>query len=285
MGVEHKQLCLRTTDLRTLMANIFSWAADSLTPPTDYELSTTAQADCSIDTSDYVEGTGSMKYVATQGQPGDVGIKNLNGSAWPVNFGDRHYHRFWMKMQQSGWSWSNANKTKAGRTQVPGEGGSRLTMYLGAGGIWPGEHGDYGFTSAQGAGSGGEGPYNIEYDFDPTTNADVRNWQEYIVEFQWHSSASATDGHLKLYVNGVKVGELTGIRWWSDNPTPNSVVEAWAPFMAMHYPQDIDAGSTMWVDAFSVDTTWNSTTYPEPGGGGGASVTKSGKGVSLSYFR
>jgi len=242
------------------MANIFSWNADAFSD-SNYEV----KANTSIDSSVFHGGTGSMKIASSvTPEAGDQGYKNLNGSAWGMSFGGVYYHRWWMKMD-SGLTYSNQNKLKACRWKRGADVVDFMTGYLLKSGVQPGEHGGFGFTSDQGPGTGGEGPA-IAYNFDPATNSDVQNWQEYIVRFAIHSSAGTADGKMTFYVNGTNIGSLTGVLWFTGADT--SLQEIWAPFMQMNFPQDVSGN--LWIDDVSVDTTWNSTTYSDPDGGGGS---------------
>lgn len=218
---------------------ILNWNADAFNLP-DYEV----RAGTTIDTAVKWEGTGSMKVVSN-GTQRDQGYQETNADAYPIALNTSYYQRMVMKFQP-GWVWAGQEKLKANRWTTV------LTGYLGKAGVWPGEH-NSGFTSNQGAGSGGEGP-TIDYDFDPDTNAVVADWFELIVLMRTQSATNATDGRMELWINGVSQGALTGVRWWSGTISP--MVEQWSGFMMKTFPQD--ATGTYWVDAVNVSTTFNS---------------------------
>lgn len=241
------------------MANIYNWDCDAFDNGSSgaFEVKGTGTV---IDTDVKTQGTGSMKIVCAGGTPddGDRGYKELNGAGvYSMEFGGSYFNRFWMKID-SGFTWSSANKLKACRWKRGSDISDFMTGYISSGGVLPGEHGGFGWNSDQGAGSGGEGP-TISYDFNPSTNTAVQDWQEYIVEFKIQSSDSAADGHMKFYVNGSLIGSLTGVTWFTGADT--SLQEIWAPFMQFCFPQT--ATGSFWIDDVSVDTTFNSN-YSAP---------------------
>lgn len=229
---------------------ILNWDADAFDLP-DYEVKPTGGGGgaTTIDTSVKYSGTGSMKVISN-GSQRDQGYQETNGDAYTISLNTSYYQRVIMKFQ-TGWSWAGQEKLKANRWTTV------LTGYLGKDGIWPGEH-NSGFTSDQGAGSGGEGPYNLAYDFDPDTNPVVADWFELIVLMRTQSTTNATDGRMEFWINGVSQGALTGVRWWSGTISP--MVEQWSGFMMKTYPQD--ATGTYWIDDVNVSTTFNSIWDP-----------------------
>lgn len=228
------------------MANLLTWSAEAFNL-SGFEIKSAA----TIDAVEFHSGTHSMK-IASSGAQQDQGYQSSSGNAWSIVFGGSYFYRWWMKCGDL--VWSNQNKFKANRWLPLGI----LTGYLGKAGVWPGEHSG-GFSSDQGAGTGGEGP-TIAYDFDTATNPAVKNWQEYIVEFKIQSVADALDGWMKFYVNGVLVGSLTGVRWWSGSPS--GVREAKAGYMMWNFPQNVSGN--IWIDEVSVDTLWNSNFSAPP---------------------
>lgn len=249
------------------MTNFVSWDCDAF-DLTNY----TADGLASISASTVHAGSGSMLIAFSGASQGQTGYKyDLGGlPGTTVTLGSRWVHRWWMKVD-SGLVWSNQNKVKASRWSDGNV--TTLTGYITDGGIQIAEHGtDMGFSSDQGAGSGGDGP-SISYDFDPTTNADIQNWQEYILDHKIHSSEGAGDGYLKFYVNGSLIGSITGINWWTqaalnaNHPTasdPYAPDWRWGVFMMAPLPQNMDGN--IWFDDFSLDDTWNSSAYSSPEG-------------------
>ena len=95
------------------------------------------------------------------------------------------------------------------------------------------------------------------YDFNPATNADVKNWQEYIFHLRGGSSAGSFDWLSALYVNGVLVDSRNDWRM-HDGTFLNAVDGFGNGFMVNSHSQtDTDSGY-IWVDDFSVDDTFNS---------------------------
>lgn len=207
----------------------------------------------SITTDEKREGTGSLTYTLIDDSQGNHGYWNDAGNAHFVNFGDTFFHRFWMKFSPT-FEWrAPAFKAKTNRWGSSGGAeGSPLTGYIGIGSVLPGEH-NQGFTSDQGAGSGGEGP-GIGYDFNPATNAAIQGWQQYIVAYGVHSAENATDGFMRLYVNQELIGQLTGVRWWTTRPNANTYFEQWGVFcMSNFFAQDADG--QVWIDDVMLATT------------------------------
>lgn len=226
-------------------ANIFEWDGESSSCPTGYEPKGGGVLVLGDTTSPPTGLTASMKQVM-EGTQQDIGCKELNGAAWGLSFGASYYHRFWIRISTD-IAYSNQDKTKVNRwTNV-------LTGYFYETGVAPGEHND-GFSSAQGAGSGGEGPL-ISYDFNPNSNTLLQSWTEVIVLFRIQSAADTCDGTMQLWVNAASQGALTSVCWFSGSG-PSPLNELWGPFMMTQFPQDISG--TWWLAYFSVDTTFNS---------------------------
>ena len=255
-------LCLLGAGQNASATNYFAWSADAF--GSGYIIG----GGTSIDTTVKHSGIGSMKVTSTAGIQQGQGL-TAAGDLAPISFGSIFYNRWWMKFD-SAFTWSNQQKFKAQRWSNGST--AYMTGYLGAAGVWPGEHNN-GFNSNQGAGSGGEGP-TIGYNFNPSSNAAIKNWQEYIVVTQIQSSAGAADGSMKFYVNGNLTGQITGIIWWTGTPSPMPNID-WGSWMVSNYPQD--ANGSLWIDDVSLDSVWNSTTYPDPAGG--STVPPSGVSV------
>lgn len=240
-------------------STVVEWNADSA-PPATYEEKAGVDA---FDTSVKHGGTASMR-MDLQSPPGgaDNGYKLLDGNLRDISLGDHFVQRWWMKFNTN-FAWSNQDKMKAMRWKFVDERVQEIqTSYLSIGGYLPGEHAS-GWSSNPASGGGDEGP-TIEYDFDRTTNSDILNWQEYIVEIKIHSTNNATDGWMKFYVydeagngqgssgpgNGL-VGAITDIMWWSGNYAADpGVRHTWGTAMMNTVPQD--ASGNIWLDDFKM---------------------------------
>lgn len=234
------------------MTILLEWDADAFDLQ-DFEV----KAGASIDTGVYRTAPGAMKTTNPgPGEQRDQGYQHVNGMAFQINFGGHYFYHFWMKMAANV-SYYYAEKWKVGRWNVVDESvPGVLTTNIRKTGFQVAEH-PSGFTSDQGEGSGDDGP-EIAYDFNPATNSDVQNWQEYVAELKVHSAADATDGWCKFYVydeagNGGEVSSpgLTGVRWWSG--TLSQVWDVKGCFMMWNYPQEISGD--IWIDDCRVATT------------------------------
>jgi hypothetical protein len=229
--------------------NYFNWNADSLTT----SVGVCADFHGTIDTTEKHSGTASMRLdiINQDGQTGchDNGGKSLGSGA----DGGWLYYRWWMKISPrfvwgTGQRKMKSNRVKQANDQPP----IPYTMYLYSDQVQIGEcpacfGGDY---------------YNkVNYDFDPSSNAAVTNWQEYIVGIKKQTCNSCQDAQFHLWVNGVEVGTPIINTRICDSSDCSNWYEAWGSNMVSPYPQlqsPTPAGGTIWLDDFSLDSTWNS---------------------------
>jgi len=259
-NLKHRLICTYLLSIFTVSsavapawaANLFSWNADQLSTTSLGKIIGIGGA-TSIDTTEKNEGTGSMKLSVPGDQQYSMGIEPGNSDIGPGADGGSLYYRWWMKID-SNFSWGNATaKLKSNRIKRQGDVlPGIMTMYLRRDSVYAGE-------CAQ-CEPGGDDPSNakIGYNFKPATNPAVSNWQEYIIHIKKQTDSSSFDGEFHFYVNGVEVG--SGVKGMNFYTGTVNWVEAWGAYMVRPYPQlnDPSAGGTIWVDDFSLDTTFNS---------------------------
>lgn len=237
-------------------------------------------ANATLDTVTKHSGTGSMKISVTNTQ-GDSGIKPL--FSYELDRTLPVYYRWWMKMDPA-YRWGTGNRLmKLNRVkQFNDQLGFSMTNH------W--QYNEIGLSECDTCtpqGSGGDNVMNVFYDFNPATNAAVSSWHEYIVEFHFSTGGGSAPGDLdasnavmKLYIDGALISTATEsvslcCRSASiAGSTENAAREAWGGMGVNMFPQlncnvgDTVCGGTIWIDDVSTDTTWNSMSFTQGGGGG-----------------
>ena len=176
---------------------------------------------------------------------------------------------------------------KISRTAASGEpgapgGGLIYTGYMSAGGFDLSEGYWAGSDSAISTG----GDHFADVNFDMNAYADS-TWHEYIIKVKPNTTPTTYDGQFAVYIDGELIGEYNEFVMVSNLPnvddgTPNWVtnygdapyLDVWCCMMLAPYWQmtGSGAGGTLYADDFAVDTTWNSTQFDDPEGGGGGSA-------------
>jgi hypothetical protein len=109
----------------------------------------------------------------------------------------------------------------------------------------------------------------VGYDFNPGTNPNVTQWQEYVIGIKRQTCESCFDGEFHLWINGVQVGKGVMSMRFCDSSNCAGWAEAWGSNMVTPYPQlngTSADGGIIWLDDFSLDDIWNSRvgTPPSP---------------------
>jgi hypothetical protein len=243
---------------------LFSWNADQL-KTTSIGSIVAVGSGTSIDLVEKVEGLGSMRLNVPGDNQAQMGIEPGAKSLGAGTTGGSLYYRWWMKIDLN-FSWGSADrKMKSNRVKRSGDVPPPIyTMYLTQGDVYVGECSE--------CAPGGTDPSNarIAYDFNPSTNAAVTKWQEYIIQVKMQSAPDRLDGAFYFWVNGVKIGSgVNGMRFVTSTV---GWVEAWGANMVRPLPQlnSPGAGGTIWIDDVSLDTTFNSRSVEPTCPGGSA---------------
>ena len=254
-----------------------------------------------IDTTIKHGGTGSMRSYIGGNTQGDAGIKPICDI--PLAPGGRYFHRFWMKFD-SGFHWSRHQSftvMKWERKKLNPVPGSYIldTMHM-----YPYALSVSSCDMFSPSHPSGDDCQVINYNFDPQTNTALQNWNEFIVEYKLNSSANGVnwqfneartfDGEFALWVNGSLVGRLTGFSWccnWNLASVTTAPVQAWGMAGTNPYSQincsgcaGADDGGALWLDDFSMDTTWNSAQFAQGGGGGDVNPPAVPTGLKISWL-
>jgi len=242
-----------------------SWDAESSTVNlAELGTGTCQFKDAMLVTDEKHEGSSSMRVSVNEGQ-GDDGCVNVfpqRNYGHALNTGATIHYRWWMKIQSS-FNWGTEHqKTKAGRIKQATEVNPiyfssnlhKTGISLQCAGCEPGF-------------SGGEKTI-LRYDFNPSTNPAVTNWQEYIVQFRWQTGSNF-DAEARLYVNGKLVASFLNWRVYSGSGMANGVEGFSDGMMLQSYSQLCSAscpgvGGFVWLDDFSVDDSWNSNAVARP---------------------
>lgn len=240
----------------TSAANLFRWDADQLST-TSLGPIITIQPNTSIDTAVKHSGSGSMKLIFPGNQQFQLGIEP--GPAISLMAGQRYFHRWWMKFD-SNFHWSSIQAFSTFKMNRVKRAGDVQPIFFT-------QHLERGFISisecneCNPAGTGGDNIVGVNYNFDPQSNPSLTNWHEYIVEIKLNSSSGARDGEFALYVDGNQIARGTAISFCCTTGSFQPQ-EAWGQTMIRPFAQIqglASDGGIVWVDDFSMDTTFNST--------------------------
>ena len=238
--------------------NYFNWNADS----TKTSVGTCINGIFSgaIDTTEKHSGTGSMR-IDVENSDGFAGCESggeLIGTG-AGNDGTWIYYRWWMKISPSFVWGTGQTKMKWNRVKQSNDNTPLIyTAYFTIGGIGLGECDR---CLRPGHAQGDASNPAVAYDFNPTTNSAVTNWQEYIIGVKKQTCTTCQDSQLHLWVNGQEVGTPMTDTRICDASNCSNWYEAWGSMGARPYPQlqsPTPAGGTIWLDDFSFDSTWNS---------------------------
>lgn len=100
----------------------------------------------------------------------------------------------------------------------------------------------------------------VPYSFDPSTDAALRMWNEFVVEIRAQSSASASDGYCRLYRNGALLGSALN-RSFQIVGTDGQMRSLWGGPCTQTYPQlysTSGGGGYMYYDEQAVTNFWSS---------------------------
>jgi len=217
-----------------------AWDADSTTGQTPSGRTCTL-VNAVIDTVEFNEGTGSMKFTSPTGDvQGDYGCKDFGQTTLDVNWhsGEWLCYNFDMKID-SGFNWNvNQNKIKASRI---GESGDLVwTMYLNKGGVdiseCPGCNGCV----------GGDRCSVMSYDMDPGGANPVTNWQNYTIGIKLETGSGNDDGLMKFWVDGTL--EDSEIDQAYCTSCSGALIEHWGVFAMRVFPQSPDG--IIWFDDY-----------------------------------
>jgi len=229
------------------MAKLLVWDADSVTFTTPSGDGTLYEANSTLVTSEKTEGTGSLQIVMSNTQT-TQGMDHPSDPQTAPHNGEWIYFRWWMKIHAD-FDLGTAIKTikfmrikqESQDPPVP------ITVYLRAAAIEIGECPQCNPSPPMA---------NITYDFVPSRNTDVQNWQEYIWGIKRQTSSVANDGEVKFWVNNVLQGSHTGLHFYDG--TEDWVASGVMGTFAFPQFNTAGAGGTMWLDDVDVDTDFNS---------------------------
>lgn len=244
--------------------NLFNWGVESNMTTVGYNVSYFggSSRDCTVAHS----GACSMKLVV-QGNDGgnqQMGADLVDWSRYSFNIvgGPALYYRWWMKIMP-GFSWgSGTYKTKASRV-IGATAGRGYTGYVQKDGFFVSECETVAGVSGGGCLDANGKPNNdylISVKYDMTPKADG-NWHEYIVMVKPNSTSNTSDAQLKVWIDGVSVGQY--VNWRLHNVANNKEIDVWGGWMVSPYFQlngTTSDGGTIYVDDFSTDDAWNSLT-------------------------
>ena len=166
-----------------------------------------------------------------------------------------YFYRWWMKLDED-FKWGEGTaKTKASRVKRLDENSpAPWTGYIGKNGFSLGE-------MAEGSQPWAPGGAMVEYDLQAMAG---QGWHEYIVGIKTQTGADASDAIFQVYVDGELIGEDRNLHL--TNQTVDCV-EAWNGWMLRPYFQmggTESDGGLLWLDDFSMDNDWNSSSYQKP---------------------
>ncbi len=239
------------------MANYFQWDCDSTTVQNPSQVGTLL-INTIIDTSEKRFGTASMRVFHPGNAQGSQGLSVgtvLELGSWYS--GNWLFWRCWMKFA-SNFLWGpNADPgIKWARVKQADEASPLpLTLMLRPGRIQFDPDApclNYSETNTAQVGP------RVFYNFDPATNAAVKDWQEYILGYKRQSAKSRADGELRLWVNGILKSSSSYII--GCDQTLAAAKDSWGG-NALQFPQlngGAGDGGFIWYDEMSLDDQWNS---------------------------
>lgn len=230
------------------------------------------------------DGIGTNEHLGTE----NVYFRDYGIGAYPGTYlGSTLYRRWWMRIDP-GFSWGpgNGNSPTIKWTRTASDAAAGFyTFYIS----------EFGFNVAECDNTGydalcydnqnvlhGTNAWVIPYDW--SAKADGQ-WHEYIIKMKINSSTSCSppncDSENKIYVDGQLIGQHNGFRM-----VPNNVnmvqYESFGPASPYFQLGNSSAyGGTWYLDDMSIDSTWNSSQYADPGGGGGDTTPPTGVAITV----
>ena len=222
----------------------FAWNADSSTVATPSGTCTMSEA--IFDTGEKNEGTASMKVTYPTGDVQfEMGCTDFGNKDLAVNWNSGNWVcQSWDMRIDSAFEWEvNQDKMKAARWTSGGD--PKMTQYLARNRVDVSECGECDDCE------GGDKCSVIAYDFDPTTNTAVQNWQSYTIGLKLETGSGNDDGQYKMWVNGDVVGVSLTAETYLTTGT-DAVHSSWGSFAMNTFPQSPDGD--IWFDDFEMIT-------------------------------